>query len=256
MPKLYSADVQLAQPVRVPGDAPAKAAPRGKARPLPTPDHTPEPHAAAAGPANGHALNGDAKPKRTLTEEQKAKMREARERKKQEKAEQERLQREHEAEQARLLEEAAAAAERKREEAKARRRANRLKRKADQQNGGPQEPASSAVSDISSVAEEVPSEPQAKHKRKARKVEQKPVGGHAADHEGPEGEAPPPWFTKFVAGFRSEKKEQEGLKTSKKDLKAEAEREARQKWNDQVTRGRIQSEVDGHLSSMYNAIFR
>lgn len=251
MPKLYSSDVQLGQPVALNGNAqaPSKHAPpkKGKAKLPPTPDNTPEPQ-----PASSDA------PKRTLTEEQKQKMKEARERKKQEKMEQQRLQADQAAERVRLELERVAAAQKKKEEANARRRENRLKRKAESQNGHNGHPESPALSDISSVAApdsehgDVPPAAQLKKQRKAAPKPNKSVSLQHAEH----GETPPPWFTKFVAGFKSEQKEQEGLKTSKKQLKAEAEQEAKQKWNDQITRGRIQSEVDGHLRSMYDAIFR
>lgn len=237
MPSIYAADVQLGKPKKV--------------------------SESVQTPASASASE-DAKPKRTLSEETKQKLREARERKKQERLDAERKAEEerHAAEEAAA--EAARQAEAKKAAAAAKRKESRLKRKAEATNGvggsphthTPTPPASEAGS--ASPAEDAPEKKPPKTKR-ARKSAPLPDDLSAADiretQSAPK-DQPPAWFTKFVTTIMTEKKEQEGVKASKKELKAQGERTAEEKWADSYTRDRIRNAVDGHLGQMYSMIFR
>lgn len=196
------------------------------------------------------------KPKRTLSDETKAKLAEARQRKKEEKAaalEQVSLEKERLAQEATAKETEAA---RKKEAAAAKRRETRLKRKAEATASDgtatpePETKKGTRPDDSAkSESDETEPSPAPSAPKKPRKTS-KPVADSAED-----GEAPPPWFSSYITKMLNEKHDQEGSKVSKKERKAEGLATAKDKWEDKYTRDRIRNAVDGHMGEMYSMIF-
>lgn len=237
MPSIYAADVQLGKPKKIASDDAYKenVAPTKKENIPPTD-----------------------KPKRTLSEETKQKLKEARERKKQERLDAAKQAEEAEQAERDAAQQAEQAAQAKKEAAAAKRREARLKRKA---SAGPvtPEPSTKEDSPISDApaadgTTAGPSKP--KRQRKAKVETPELSAQEIADTKKAPGDQPPQWFTKFVTTIMTEKKEQEGVKASKRELKVEGEKAAEQKWADSYTRDRIRNAVDGHLGQMYSMIFR
>lgn len=228
MPTIYAADVQLGKPKKI-----APAVDKENRSPESAP-----------------------KPKRTLSEEAKQKLREARERKKQERIE---LQKKEEEEQnARQEAERQAEADKqaKKEAAAAKRRETRLKRKAESQDAKTEtDSAAESGADQSDAASTAEKAPKAKRRGKVPLPDNLTAKDIQETKKNPQ-DQPPAWFTKFVTTIMTEKKEQEGLKASKKELRAEGEKAAEAKWADTYTRDRIRTAVDGHLGQMYSMIFR
>ena len=219
MPSLYAADVQLGKPTKI---------------------------------ATTTDANENAKPKRTLSEETKQKLKEARERKKQERLDaalREETAQKEAAEAARQVE---ADKQAKKEAAAAKRRETRLKRKAEHQQPAKDEVAS----ETSASGSEPPAAPTPKPKRQRKAKTPDLSASDIEETKKATTDQPPQWFTKFVTTIMTEKKEQEGLKATKKELKAEGEKAAEKKWADSYTRDRIRHAVDGHLGQMYSMIFR
>lgn len=202
----------------------------------------------------------ECKPKKTLSEETKAKLAASRQRKKEEKeaaaAEEARLVKE---EFDRIEAEQAAAAQKK-EAAAAKRREARLKRKT----GG-----AATTNDPSPESSPEPTPLAATAAKTTRKKRQKSVesdkptngtaepsaaAGSASKHS-IEGDTPPPWFTKYVTDMMKEKRDQEGAKVTKKEVKEEGIKTAAEKWQDKYTRARVRDAVDGHMGQMYSMIF-
>ncbi len=65
----------------------------------------------------------------------------------------------------------------------------------------------------------------------------------------------PPWFKRYLEGVSKEKAEQSDHKKPKKQIVAEANAEANAKWNDGLTRDRVNHEVSSHMTNMYTSIF-
>lgn len=204
-----------------------------------------------------------AKPKRVLSEETKQKLAEARERKKAEKKaaeeaaslEQERLEKERM--------EAEAAAAQKKEAAAAKRREARLKKKGAPSSGtGSKESTPEAEPPVAEPknkkrkSSESSAEPDKLVNVKSEPKRAKPTATAtpSASNE-TEGDSPPSWFTKYVTDMLSEKQDQEGVKVTKKEMRAQGMREARNKWEDKFTRDRVRNAVDGHMGEMYSMIF-
>lgn len=194
------------------------------------------------------------KPKRTLSEETKQKLKEARERKKQEAAAAKAAEAEQTAEREKAAEEQAAAERAKKEALLAKRREARLKRKQE---------SSPAPATAAPALSEADSEPEKKKKRAPRK-EKSPATSSSADQVKPPvttngatlaTDQPPAWFEKFIRGILEEKHEQRGTKVTKKDLSREASDHAASKWRDGYTRERVRGELDKHTSNMYGMIF-
>lgn len=231
MPSIYAADVQLGKPKKIASDDAYKenVAPTDK-------------------------------PKRTLSEETKQKLKEARERKKQERLDAAKQAEEAEQAERDAAQQAEQAAQAKKEAAAAKRREARLKRKA---SAGPTTPEPSTkedspVSDAPAAdgTSAGPSKPKRQRKAKVEPPTPELTAKEIADTKTAPGDQPPQWFSKFVTTIMTEKKEQEGIKTSKRELKAAGEKAAEQKWADSYTRDRIRNAVDGHLQQMYSMIFR
>lgn len=203
------------------------------------------------------AAASECKPKKTLSEETKAKLAASRQRKKEEKeaaaAEEARLVKE---EFDRLEAEQQAAAQKK-EAAAAKRREARLKRK---ENTTPTTSAAEATPETS------PEPTPVKGRKRQKSVEaDKPAsapaeppaaaGNATASKHSIEGDTPPAWFTKYVTDMMKEKREQEGTKVTKKEVKEEGMKTAAEKWQDKYTRARVRDAVDGHMGQMYSMIF-
>jgi len=203
------------------------------------------------------AAAAECKPKKTLSEETKAKLAASRQRKKEEKeaaaAEEARLVKE---EFDRIEAEQAAAAQKK-EAAAAKRREARLKRKGT--------PATTNDPSPESSPEPTPlAATKTTRKKRQKSVESdKPTSGTpepsaaagSASKHSIEGDTPPPWFTKYVTDMMKEKRDQEGAKVTKKEVKEEGMKTAAEKWQDKYTRARVRDAVDGHMGQMYSMIF-
>lgn len=220
MPSIYAADVQLGKPKKIAADDPNKEN-------VPPTD----------------------KPKRTLSEETKQKLKDARERKKQERLDAAKQAEEAAQAEAQAEADAAAQAQAKKEAAAAKRRETRLKRKAESTNGTP------APTPEPEASGSEPTDPKPKRQRKKVATPELSASDVQETKKAPS-DQPPQWFTKFVTTIMTEKKEQEGVKATKRELKAEGEKAAEQKWADTYTRDRIRHAVDGHLGQMYSMIFR
>lgn len=242
-----------------------------------------------AGAAAAPAENGGRapKPKRVVSEETKAKLREAQQRRKQERLEAERAKNEQEESARREHEASAAAAQAKKEAAAQKRREARLKRKqAASEEGEEEEDAGSAASSGSTTpgshgktqakakAKATPPAPvndqvspgpasddgqanqavQAPPAKKQRKEGNRPKAAPVTKKP-KDGDAPPPWFNKFVGAMMQEKNEQQGIRVNKKHLKEAATQEAENRWRDGYTRERVRATVDDHVSRMYGMIF-
>ena len=212
---------------------------------------------AAPGTAAQPVAAAECKPKKTLSEETKAKLAASRQRKKEEKeaaaAEEARLVKE---EFDRIEAEQAAAAQKK-EAAAAKRREARLKRKGT--------PATTNDPSPESSPEPTPlAATKTTRKKRQKSVESdKPTSGTpepsaaagSASKHSIEGDTPPPWFTKYVTDMMKEKRDQEGAKVTKKEVKEEGMKTAAEKWQDKYTRARVRDAVDGHMGQMYSMIF-
>lgn len=73
---------------------------------------------------------------------------------------------------------------------------------------------------------------------------------------------PPQWFQKYVEGVSKERAVQKEEKIPAKQVKQEAQEQAKNAWNDGLTRDRVTNEVDNHsifliylVSRMYAQIF-
>jgi hypothetical protein len=258
-PSLYAADAFVGKPKKI-HETPADAK---------------EGSGAAASPENG---SSKPKPKRVVSEETKAKLREAQQRRKQERLEAERTQNEQEESARREQEASAAAAQAKKAAAAQKRKEARLKRKQTSEGTEEQEDAGSAASSGATsqgsrakatvAQEEPPAAGQASQDGQAAQEVQAPPakkqrkegnGSKAALKKKPRdpsnGDAPPAWFNKFVGAMMHEKNEQQGIRVNKKHLKEAANQEAESRWRDGYTRERVRATVDDHVSRMYGMIF-
>lgn len=216
--------------------------------------------------------------KRVVSEETKAKLREAQQRRKQQRLEKERADQEWEEATRREQEAAAAAAQAKKEAATKKRREARLKRKHDAESSAGTSDTASVQGPPTAPKKETPSPPagnpagpppsqdgtlaeevQAPPAKKQRKERNGPKAATAPVKRGPRNpdneDAPPPWFNKFVGAMMQEKNEQQGIRVNKKHLKEAATQEAENRWRDGYTRDRVRATVDDHVSRMYGMIF-
>lgn len=67
--------------------------------------------------------------------------------------------------------------------------------------------------------------------------------------------SPPAWFQKYVEGVKKEQARHEKEKKPAKQIQQEATQVAQSKWDDGLTRDRLRNEVDGHMNRMYSMIF-
>ena len=67
--------------------------------------------------------------------------------------------------------------------------------------------------------------------------------------------SPPAWFQKYVEGVKKEQARHEKAKKPAKQIQQEATEVAQTKWDDGLTRDRLKNEVDGHMNRMYSMIF-
>jgi hypothetical protein len=206
------------------------------------------------------------KPKRVLSEETKAKLREARQRKADEKKQRQR----EEAEAARAAEQAAhdaeaAAAAKKAAAAEKRRLARQAKKEAT--NGHP--PAKEATggsevtdAELDQALDEALASPNgetataaAKPKKRKNGKEAAATSAKKAHTNGDADEHPPKWFSQFISKMMAEQEEQNGTKLSKKELASKAKAVAETKWSQPYTRERMQHAADSHMTDMYSMIF-
>ena len=68
-------------------------------------------------------------------------------------------------------------------------------------------------------------------------------------------EEPPAWFHKYVEGVKKEENTLKVKKSSKKVVKKDAKETASKKWKEPLTRGRVEHEVNNHMSRMYSTMF-
>lgn len=66
---------------------------------------------------------------------------------------------------------------------------------------------------------------------------------------------PPAWFQKYVEGVKKEQAKLENEKKPVKQIQQEATQVAQTKWEDGLVRDRLRNEVDGHMNRMYSMIF-
>jgi hypothetical protein len=66
---------------------------------------------------------------------------------------------------------------------------------------------------------------------------------------------PPTWFKSYIQGIREEEALLSANKISKKATKALANDEANAKWQEPVTRERVNRSVDLHMQKMYSMVF-
>lgn len=66
---------------------------------------------------------------------------------------------------------------------------------------------------------------------------------------------PPSWFHKYVEGVKSEESKLSREKKPKRQIKEEAKAAAKEHWDNGLTRNRVENEIDGHMSRMYNMMF-
>lgn len=66
---------------------------------------------------------------------------------------------------------------------------------------------------------------------------------------------PPAWFQKYVEGVKKEQARHEKEKKPVKQIQQEASQVAQTKWDDGFVRDRLRNEVDGHMNRMYSMIF-
>lgn len=66
---------------------------------------------------------------------------------------------------------------------------------------------------------------------------------------------PPAWFHKYVEGVKKEENTLKVKKSSKKVVKKDAKETASKKWSEPHTRGRVEHEVNNHMSRMYSTMF-
>lgn len=171
------------------------------------------------------------KPKRVLTDAQKAALKAGQEKRKQKKLE-EQAALEARQKQAEENEKAMIA---KLEEKKAKRREAAAKRKAEKLKA-----ASEVSQELDKAVEEV-MEPKPKKQRKKK--------------EPADPNVPPAWFEKYIEGVKREQAEVSEVKKPKKEIQAEASQMAQEKWQDGMVRDRLRNELDGHANRMYSMIF-
>lgn len=171
------------------------------------------------------------KPKRIMSEAQKAALKAGQEKRKQKKleaqqAEEERRKQAEENEKAMIA---------KLEEKKAKRREAAAKRKA-----AKMETKEVVADELDKAVEEV-MEPKPKKQRKKKE----PVNP----------DVPPAWFQKYIEGVKKEQAEVSETKKPKKEIQQEAQQMAQEKWQDGMVRDRLRNELDGHANRMYSMIF-
>lgn len=66
---------------------------------------------------------------------------------------------------------------------------------------------------------------------------------------------PPAWFKKYVESVKTEKSKLAEEKKPQKQIKEEAQQEAKVHWENGPTRSRVTHEVDNHMNRMYSMIF-
>ena len=99
--------------------------------------------------------------------------------------------------------------------------------------------------------EEIPAPPPPKKKRKEKVTVAIPEASSLPPVQ-PEG--PPKWFTDFYLGAKMEKEKDSGM--TKKQMKEEAVVESKESWKQPVVRDRVHEEIDRHLTSLHNQIFK
>lgn len=239
-PSLYAASAFVGKPTKIDGPV-LSAKKKGKQRVDSAPSTVDEPSFS------------DPKPKRQLSEEQKQKMKAARELKKQEKLAAAEAERKAHEEAAAAEADAAAALQAKKEAAAAKRREARLKRKAEAETDTSASGSQSGDSNVSAPAAE---EEEPAPKPKKQRVAKKPKTESVTNADTQTHEKPPQWFEQFVSTIMVEKNEQQGTKTSKKQLQEQAKQTAEAKWQDGYTRERVRNAVDSHIANIYSQIFR
>lgn len=66
---------------------------------------------------------------------------------------------------------------------------------------------------------------------------------------------PPAWFQKYVEGVKKEQSKHVDQKVPQKQVKVEAQAQAKKSWDNGLTRDRVKNEVDQHMNRMYSMIF-
>lgn len=192
--------------------------------------------------------------KRVLSDETKQKLAAARQRKKEEKEAAQLAETQEQERAAKEQEEAERAAAEKKEAAAAKRREARLKRKEAQSSG-------SGSKESTPEPKRAKAEPKDKSGNEsdapvtAKRSGKQPASTSTKTGEEKIPDEPPAWFTKYVTSMLGEKRDQEGIKTSKKEIREEGRAAAHEKWEDKFTRDRIKNAVDGHMGEMYSMIF-
>jgi hypothetical protein len=69
------------------------------------------------------------------------------------------------------------------------------------------------------------------------------------------GDNPPAWFEKYIEGVKREQAHSTSEKKPVKQIQQEAQEEAKTKWDNGLVRDRLQNEVNGHMNRMYSMIF-
>lgn len=214
---LYSADIMdLAKPVE-------KLVEKKRRKKTAIP--TPEPSEVSEVPESVEAAVNVKKPKKEMSEKQKAALEKAQESRKRKKEEALALknQQDQEAESKRIAEEEKQQALlAKKEAAKEKRRLAKEKRKGDE--------IDQAVDNLVKIPKP----------KKAKVVR---------------GEDPPSWFQKYIEGVKREQSQNHSDKKPVKQIQLEATEMAAEKWKDGLVRDRVQNELDSHASRMYSMIF-
>lgn len=140
---------------------------------------------------------------------------------------------------AKKLEEAEAKKQARREKAKERRKLKQEAKKEEQINGtAPQLSISGTTQPEAPITPE-PSVTEEPKKKKKPRIKKDPA-------------EPPIWFTKFVEGGKLEQNLQAAEKKPKKVVKEEAQVAAKEQWQDNHTRDRVNNELQNHAQRMYS----
>ena len=67
---------------------------------------------------------------------------------------------------------------------------------------------------------------------------------------------PPAWFEKYVQGVKSTENMASTSKKGVRSIKKDAKDTAAEKWKDGMTRDKVHHEIDGHMSRMYQMMFK
>jgi len=189
-------------------------------------------------------MTEDPKPKREMTEKQKAALLKASETRKRKREEAMKAKADAEETKKKEQEDAAAKDEAIKAKKEAQKEKRRLAREAKKQLTTP--PESTTDADGSTAHDAEIGEPAPKKKR--ARAEKPP-----AKTEDPAD--PPAWFKKYVASVKKEENATRHPKKKAKEVAHEAEEVAHKQWGDGLIRDRLRNEVDGHMNRMYSMIF-